>query len=268
MSFNLPTYLARIGHTPLPVSPDGLAALQLAHLRAIPFENTEPLLGRIPDLDPDAIWRKLVLEGRGGYCLEVNTLFGEALTALGYEHRPILARVRLGGPGGTPRNHLAQIVTLDGQDWLADVGFGGREPEAPMPLGSDTPVVQVSGTFRVRREEASQEEVLESETPDGWFPLYSFDRAPVLSGDLLAAGLVTAHWEKSPFPVHLLMNRFVPGGRISILDRTLDGPAGPRELRSAADLSETFTGIFGLPRDVVRDAAIWTRIREDVAPAS
>lgn len=267
MSFDLPTYLARIGHEPLPVSAEGLAALQQAHLRAIPFENTEPLLGRIPDLDPDAIWRKLVIEKRGGYCLEVNDLFGQALDALGYDRRSILCRVRLGGPGGGPRNHLALIVTLDGQEWLADVGFGGREPEGPMPLGSDAAVVQPNGTFRVRREEGTGEEVLESETPQGWFALYSFDRSPVASGDLLAASLVCAHWDKSPFPVHLIMSRFAPGGRVGLVDRTLELPAGPKELKSAADLSEAITRIFGLPSDAGRDAAIWTRIREGMAPA-
>lgn len=268
MSFDLPAYLARINHKPLPVSPQGLAALQLAQLRAIPFENTEPLLGRVPDLDPGAIWRKLVVEERGGYCLEVNTLFGQALRALGYRHQPILARVRLGAPAGGPRAHLAQVVTLDGQEWLADAGFGGQEPEVPVPLGSNGPVVQECGNFRIWWDEATEEEVLERETPEGWFALYSFDRVSVTSSDLLAASLVCAHWDKSPFPVHLLMNRLVVGGRASLCNRSLNLPGGSRELRSATDLSDIITGVFGLPVDAGRDAALWRRIGAEMALAS
>lgn len=268
MSFDLSTYLSRINHDPLLVSPEGLAALQLAQLRAIPFENTEPLAGRLPDLDPDAIWRKLVLEGRGGYCLELNALFGQALTALGYQSRPVLGRVRLGAPAGGPRAHLAQIVTVGGREWLADAGFGGEEPEAPILLGSDVPVVQEGGTFRVRWDADAEEEVLERETPDGWFSLYSFDRAPVTPADLLGASLICAHWEKSPFPNHLLMSRVVPGGRAGLMNRALALPGRNLELGSLAELSEAITGVFGLPADARRDAAIWSRISGEMALAS
>ena len=256
MSFDLSAYLLRINHTPLPVSPEGLAALQRAQLRAIPFENTEPLLGRMPDLDTEAIWRKLVLEGRGSYCLEVNLLLAQALTALGYQHRPVLCRVRMGVAAGGPRGHLAHLVTIDGQEWLADAGFGGPAPEAPVLLGRDEPVEQERGTFRMRWDEATEEEVLERETPEGWFALYGFDRAAVLPADILAANVVCATWDRSPFPHHLMMNRLIPEGRASLFNRSLNLPGGSRELNGLTDLSDTMTGIFGLPTDAGRDAAV------------
>ena len=268
MSFGLNAYVIHINQTPLPVSPEGLAALQLAQLRAIPFENTEPLLGRMPDLDAAAIWRKLVLQGRGGYCLEVNMLLGQALTALGYRHRSLLCRVRMGAPAVGPRGHLAYLVTIGGREWLADAGFGGPAPEAPLLLGRDASVEQECGTFRVRWDEATEEEVLERETPESWFSLCGFDRAAVLPADILAANVVCATWDKSPFPHHLMMNRLMPEGRASLFNRSLNLPGGSRELGGLADLSDTMTGIFGLPADAGRDAAIWQRIGGEMALAS
>ncbi|EYD76159.1 N-hydroxyarylamine O-acetyltransferase [Rubellimicrobium mesophilum DSM 19309] len=179
MPFDLTGYLARIDHDPLPVSPEGLTALQIAQLRVIPFENSEPLLGRVPDLAPSAIWRKLVVEKRGGYCLELNTLLGQALEVLGYQATPILGRVRMGAASGGPRAHLAHIVTLDGTEWLVDAGFGGPGPEAPLMLGWEAPAEQGCGTYRLRPDAATGEQVLERQTPDGWFALYGFDRVPV-----------------------------------------------------------------------------------------
>ena len=62
--------------------------------RSIPFENLDVLLGRPISLEPEALFQKLVVERRGGYCFEQNLLFKAALEALGYEVEPHLARVR------------------------------------------------------------------------------------------------------------------------------------------------------------------------------
>jgi len=100
MTFSLPDYLARIGLDRIDASADGLDALVKAQMASIPFENIEPLLGTVPDLSPQALWRKLVTERRGGYCMEQNALLGEALDALGFAARPFLGRVRLGAHPG------------------------------------------------------------------------------------------------------------------------------------------------------------------------
>jgi N-hydroxyarylamine O-acetyltransferase len=94
--FDLDAYLARVGYAgprvpTLPVSRE----LTAAHAQAIPFENLDVLLGRRIDLAIDAVFAKLVRQGRGGYCFEQNGLLLQALTALGYEARPLSARVRI-----------------------------------------------------------------------------------------------------------------------------------------------------------------------------
>ncbi len=47
-----------------------LSALTEAHTQAIPFENLDVLLGAPISLAPEALFQKLVLDGRGGYCFE------------------------------------------------------------------------------------------------------------------------------------------------------------------------------------------------------
>jgi N-hydroxyarylamine O-acetyltransferase len=134
MTFDLSLYLKRLGLAAVPPGLDGLAALQAAQMRAIPFEAIDPLLGVVPDLAPGAIWAKLVLGGRGGYCLEQNALLGFALDALGHDATPVLGRVRLGAPEGGPRAHHAWIVTLPDGAYLVDAGFGGPGPAGPVRI--------------------------------------------------------------------------------------------------------------------------------------
>lgn len=90
------------------------------------------LLGAVPDLSDAAVWEKLIEARRGGYCFELNKLFGHALVALGFDVQPILCRVRMGAPAGGPRTHRAFIVSIGGVDWLADAGFGGPGPAEPL----------------------------------------------------------------------------------------------------------------------------------------
>lgn len=81
---DLDPYLHRIG-VPAPHRPDlpTLRAILRGHTRVIPFENLDPFLGIPVSLDLDHVPRKLVHEGRGGYCFEQNLLLGEALRSLG-----------------------------------------------------------------------------------------------------------------------------------------------------------------------------------------
>src|SRR5690606_30606600 len=93
----------------------GLAALIAAQQKSIAFENIDPLRGQLPDLSTEALWSKLVAGGRGGYCFELNGLLGDAMTALGFDFKPVLARVRMGSEEVGPRTHLAMVVTIGGE---------------------------------------------------------------------------------------------------------------------------------------------------------
>jgi N-hydroxyarylamine O-acetyltransferase len=246
MSFSLSDYLDRIGHGAAAPSPKALKALQAAQLAAIPFENTEPLMGIVPDLRDDAIWHKLVVERRGGYCLELNALFGMALHALGYQADPILGRVRMGAPIGGIRSHLAHVVTFGDLEFLADVGFGGPAPEEPLQIGSAVPQVDRLGTFRLSDDAATGETVLERKTPGGWFALYGFDRCPVTDADRAGANFFCAKSPESPFPNHIMLNRVTTDGRVSLFNLRLSASEGDRTIESPSELAKVLSDRFGL----------------------
>lgn len=267
MHFDLNAYLARIGITERLSEPSAetLGALQLAQARHIPFENMDPLTGKVPDLDPQALWRKLVETRRGGYCFEVNALFGMALAALGINAMPIMARVRNGAPRGGPRSHRAFIVTIADQKYLADCGFGGGAPLTPIQLDKAGPQEIMGETYRISRDEETQEEVLERQLPDGWYGLYGFERSPAFDPDFEAANFVTARWEKAPFPDNLMMARVTEDGRNTLFNRALKvtrrGESDARRIETFADFEEAMTGLFGLPQQPELFAAVWDRIK-------
>ena len=170
--FDFAAYLDRIGLTS--VTPDlaGLTQLQQAQMRAIPFENFDPLLGRIPKLDLSDIFNKTVVRQRGGYCFELNSLLGAALRAAGFEPRRLLARVRMRTGPEAPRSHLVQRIEIDGRVYLADAGFGGPGSLIPIDLSQTGEQAAPNGLYRVIRDEDRAELVLERLGRDGWFELY------------------------------------------------------------------------------------------------
>ena len=125
-----------------------MARLHHAHFHAIPFENFDILLGRGISLDPEDVFNKLVHKKRGGYCFELNGLFLQALLALGFKARALLARVHVSGtPSG--RGHQLELISIDGRDWLADVGFGGNSPRMSIPLELDRHITMDGQTIRL-----------------------------------------------------------------------------------------------------------------------
>lgn len=117
-----------------------LHALTRAHAQAIPFENIDVLLGRPVELEPAALYRKLVAARRGGYCFEQNGLLLEVLTQLGFKVRPLSARVRLGTTDRSidlPRTHLVLEVVIDGEPWITDVGVGSASLTSALRLVAD-----------------------------------------------------------------------------------------------------------------------------------
>ena len=123
---NIVPYLQRLHYTgSLDPTLHLLQQLQEAHLLAIPFENLDIHYGIAIELDIEKLYSKIIVNRRGGFCYEVNGLFYELLVALGFNAKRISANVFDKTDGyGPPYDHLAVIVTIDGVDYLTDVGFG------------------------------------------------------------------------------------------------------------------------------------------------
>lgn len=188
-------YLARVGVT-RPRTPDlaALRELHAAHVSTIPFENLDILLGAGISLELDRIRAKLVDKRRGGYCFEQNTLFLNVLTDLGFRASPREARVRIGSAVIRPRAHMVLSVRIDGDEWLADVGFGGEGPIEPVAMSPD---LSPDPVHRVVPEGSGH--VLQMHSGDGWIDLYAFLPEAVHPIDFEVANWYTSTYPESPF---------------------------------------------------------------------
>lgn len=139
---NAGQYLERIGFsgTPARSATETLFRLQRQHLLNVPFENLDIHSGRKIELDIEKLFRKVVVEKRGGFCYELNGLFNELLKSIGYRTRLVSARVADSSGGfGKEFDHMAIIVSADDKEFLVDVGFGAFTLE---PLGLKLDVIQ------------------------------------------------------------------------------------------------------------------------------
>ncbi|OGT77675.1 MAG: hypothetical protein A3I78_01025 [Gammaproteobacteria bacterium RIFCSPLOWO2_02_FULL_56_15] len=218
--FDRGAYLRRINLVdPVSVSEAGLLRLSRAQLFTIPFENMDIQLGRRLALDPAALFCKIILGHRGGYCFELNTLFRTALLSFGFEARPVLARVRLRGEIHG-RDHLITLVRIDGRDMLVDVGFGASGLRAPLPLEPGYTTTQDNIRFRLL-DDGDYGFLLQTENRDGWQNLYSFDTGLVCDSDIEISNHFTETHHRSSFVRFRIAHLPHPEGGASLLDFSL-----------------------------------------------
>ncbi|MEU6717151.1 arylamine N-acetyltransferase [Nonomuraea sp. NPDC046802] len=208
---DLDAYLDRVGYTgPRTPTFATLRALHLGHVRSIPFENLDVILGRDIGLDLGALQDKLVAGGRGGYCHEHNLLFAAALERLGFTPARHLARIRL-GRYHLPRSHAMLTVPVEGRVWVADVGFGGEGLVEPIAFEEGATVESGPWRWRLGRDGAFW--VLHAAEME----LYAFRQdEPNYPSDFEVANYYVATHPHSPFVRHVLAQRTTAGERIRL----------------------------------------------------
>lgn len=253
-SFDLARYFARIhydgGTAPTLAT---LNALTAAHAQAIPFENVDVLLRRPILLEPAAIYRKLVLDERGGYCFEQNGLLLRVLRALGFQARPLGGRVRLGVSDRallTRRTHMIIRVEIDGSAWITDVGVGGSTLTAALRLEPDVVQATPHEPRRLQREGARWYHQIQH--AGAWSDVYEFalEDFPPIDREL-------ANWYTSTSPAtnfwnHLGVALAQPEGRrIALADHEFrehaaDGSTRTTVLATSAEIVHTLAQRFGI----------------------
>lgn len=255
-AIDLDRYFARIGYSGSP-RPDlaTLRTLTELHPAAIPFEAVDVFLGRPVDLSLDAIQAKLVAGGRGGYCFEQNGLLKRVLAALGFQVEGLIARVLwMRPPDASPLalTHMALRVTIEGERWLADVGFGSCVAGAPLRFDAgDTEQPTRHETFRLSRRGAWT--VLEAQLPDGWHPLYMLSPEPALDIDYVAANWYTSTHPESGFRRELRSAVTTPDHRTTLLNNRLTvrhaGGGMDRRFLAEQEIADVLVSAFGLRLD-------------------
>jgi N-hydroxyarylamine O-acetyltransferase len=227
----------------------------------VPFENLNIGMGWPIVLDQDALFEKIVLRRRGGFCYELNGLFAALLRALGFEVTMLSAGVaRAAGGFGPEFDHLTLLVRGIGDGgwglgsegphppspipyplspilWLADVGFGDSFRE-PLRFEEHSEQRQGERAYRIARDG----EYLVLEQRDGvgdWAPQYRFTLQPRRHEEF--AGMCRYHQTspESSFTRRRVCTRATPDGRVTLSDmRLITTRNGAREERELADEDE------------------------------
>jgi N-hydroxyarylamine O-acetyltransferase len=223
---DLDAYFARTGFAgDVRVDLDTLASLLHAHMRAIPFENLDVLLGRGVDLELAAVQKKLVAARRGGYCFEHATLFGAVLDALGFAPVRHSARVVLFTPRSeSARSHMLLSVPLPQGTFVVDPGFGSLASEVPVPLvdaGTSPPDDGLhwfvrDGAYWVLRARRDGDVV------DCWVTTLEADN----TADFVVANHYFATHPASGFRQRLMLRALTPNGSVSVMNRDVTFRAG------------------------------------------
>lgn len=246
---DLNDYLRRIGYGgSLKPTLEVLEALHLAHATHIPFENLDILLGRPIQLDLVSLHRKLVLGRRGGYCFEQNLLFASILQSIGFSVARLAARVRYRTHRVLPRTHMLLLVSIDAEDWIADVGFGLAGLLTPLLFAAGEETRQSSWTYRIVQERGDW--VLQWQQDGSWVDLYEFSLVPQQMADYEMANYYTSTHPDSRFTQTLTVQRIAPDVRYLLRNRELTANDGTNTTtRRLADDDELLTVLaetFGL----------------------
>lgn len=248
--FSMQAYLARIGlATRPPATLEGLTQLMRAQLCHVPFENLDVQAGRRVSLQPDDIVEKIIAQGRGGYCYEVNGVFSLALQAMGLPYQWVAARPMF-YPARRPRTHMAVLVHIGQQAFLCDLGFGSWGPTLPLPLDhTGQEVRHGSDVFKISAS-PSDGHVLSAWVHGAWVTQYGFDLWPQEWVDFEPANHLNSTHPEAIFVKQLLVIQHTPSGRKMLSGsrfKVFEGGTVTERLLSDAEVDACLQQEFHLP---------------------
>lgn len=276
--FDLQAYVRRIGYEgPLEPTAATLRELHRRHVQTFPFENLNPLLRWAIPLDGQSLQQKMVQQRRGGYCFEQNLLLSHALQAIGFEVTGLAARVLSNRPPDSmpARTHMLLLVNAEGEQWLADAGFGSMTMAEPIKMELNTVqptshesrrVTAIGDSVESGAVEASGRDGAESGAADAsgsggqeflmtvgirdeWRPLFRFNLEPQALADYEMANFYVSHRPGSHFTNSLTAARPTATGRYGLRNNELAvhdlvGNTERRTLSSAAEIRDALEDLF------------------------
>jgi N-hydroxyarylamine O-acetyltransferase len=249
---NIQTYLARIQYFK-PVKPDvqTLQGLHIAHMQNVAFENLDIGLKRPILLAEEAMWNKIVLQKRGGFCYELNGLFAWLLKQIGFDVTYLNARVyNREGELGIDFDHLVLLVNVPNTSklWLADVGFGDSFND---PLNFEERGEQTQGLRVYRLEQTPDGYVTWQKNYDGsWERQFFFDLLPRnFPTDYEPACLYHQTSPESSFTRGSIISKATPEGRVSLEDGwlilTKNGQRSKHQIKNKDEYQVLLKKYFG-----------------------
>ena len=100
----------------------------------IAYENLDILENKPISLEFKDIYEKIVVNGKGGYCFELNGLLTHIFKEMGFDSCDRFARYLRGEKEIPMRRHRVCIVNLNGVKYMCDIGVGEVAPKKALKL--------------------------------------------------------------------------------------------------------------------------------------
>ena len=239
---------------------ESLRQLIVGQFEAVAFENVTSLLrrvetgpeGPVPPIDVAQLRANWASGQGGGVCYEIATVFYHQLLSEGYDVRQVLAQISF------PDGHQAAVATMNGREYLVDVGTGSPV-FLPVPLDEETAIVAAGLQFRFRPDPEPgfflQERLIDGE----WKTSTRYDLAIQSEERRMAAYQLHHTYGKSWVVDRLRMIKWVGDETCysitgNALTTTTAYGKDVRTLGSIEEVEHVAREIFGVPHLPIRDA--------------
>ena len=258
-------YLKRIGFRGrIARTAETLAELQRCHMMSVPYESVDIWRGKADPLTYEAMYDKIVRRRRGGYCFELNGMFGWLLRELGFKTEEYFGRWLMDESTEIPaRRHRIIKVAIGKRTFIADVGVGQRAPLTPLEFICGKIQRREGVDYRFVRDRRLGF-VQEARLKGVWTKVYSFDLAPQEPIDFMYVHYFCVNSPDSFFRGNLIVHIPTENGRKSIRSvrnsktgrmflrlavSGADGKTVMTELRTDRALRKSLAEHFGIRED-------------------
>lgn len=230
---------------------EALTVLHRQHLLHIPYENLDLMNGVPLDLDAGALFQKIILNRRGGYCFELQGLFYYLLKSLGYSVTQYAGRF-MDEPGDTQmRRHRILVVELAGKRYVCDVGVRSESPRCPLELTEA--LVQTDGIseYRYQKDPFFGWVLTQREVGKDWKPMLGFTEEVWIDVDFIMPSFYCEKHPDSTFNKFMKVSIFTPDSDLTIVGNTFKVYRGGkvverRELQTNEEVVKLLNDTFGI----------------------
>ncbi len=186
------------------------------HVATFAFSSVGCRLGEDLPLDFESLFRRIVVQRRGGYCFEQNGLLYGVLEELGFSPKLYLARVIYNNDTHPGLTHRISMVENEGRQYVLDVGFGSLGPRIPVPM-SEIESNDGEKIFRVS-ERRSGEYHMQVIKDGDFFSLYRFELANYGPADCEVGHFYSHRHPDASFVNHLVASLILEDETRSLRD--------------------------------------------------
>ena len=214
-------FLKRIGLNPctkIEHTYDFLKLIQYNSVITIPYENLDIINGKAISLDADDIFEKIVEQGRGGFCFELNALLSWFLKEVGFEVKDYLARYLRRETTIPVRRHRILAVKCTEGEYMCDIGVGQIAPKYPVKIVEDILQTQLDEQYKFEKD-ACLGWVLNDFSKGEWRKFIAFTEENQLEVDFIQPSFYCEKHPESIFNKTVMTAIKTPTGRKTINDR-------------------------------------------------